>query len=115
MVCPALLPPWKPTTASARSPIRSVIFPLPSSPHWAPTMTIPGIAAPSVRTVGPCGGFAAISVGARARGARCGPRSRRPQDSALLEARPGVVHELGVLAVERERDLADGAVSVLGE
>src|SRR3981081_3700875 len=29
---------------SASSSRRSVIFPLPSSPHWAPTMTIDGIA-----------------------------------------------------------------------
>ncbi len=29
----------------ARSASRSVIFPLPSSPHWAPTMTTPGISA----------------------------------------------------------------------
>ena len=43
IVWPALLPPWKRTTASARSASRSVIFPLPSSPHWAPTITIPGI------------------------------------------------------------------------
>src|SRR5919112_1436869 len=42
MVWPALLPPWKRTTASACSASRSVIFPLPSSPHWAPTMTMPG-------------------------------------------------------------------------
>ncbi len=43
IVCPALLPPWKRTTASPCSASRSVILPLPSSPHWAPTMTIPGI------------------------------------------------------------------------
>src|SRR5438034_11513896 len=53
IVWPALLPPWKRTTASARSASRSTIFPLPSSPHWAPTMAIPGIAgesrAPSAR------------------------------------------------------------------
>src|ERR1700732_2656205 len=42
IVWPALLPPWKRTTASARSASRSVILPLPSSPHWAPTITIPG-------------------------------------------------------------------------
>src|SRR6476469_5123478 len=42
IVWPALLPPWKRTTASACSASRSVIFPLPSSPHWAPTMTMPG-------------------------------------------------------------------------
>src|SRR3954451_2538174 len=44
IVCPALLPPWKRITRSTCSASRSVIFPLPSSPHWAPTMTIPGIA-----------------------------------------------------------------------
>src|SRR3954452_9318510 len=44
MVWPALLPPWKRTIASARSASRSVTLPFPSSPHWAPTMTSPGIA-----------------------------------------------------------------------
>src|SRR3954447_26290033 len=43
MVCPALFPPWKRITAFARSASRSVIFPLPSSPHWAPTITVAGI------------------------------------------------------------------------
>src|SRR5881275_206049 len=44
IVWPALLPPWKRTTTSARSASRSVTFPFPSSPHWAPTTTRPGIA-----------------------------------------------------------------------
>src|SRR3954453_9985214 len=44
IVWPALLPPWKRTIASARSASRSVTLPLPSSPHWAPTITSPGIA-----------------------------------------------------------------------
>src|SRR5579883_2459664 len=35
-VWPALCPPWKRTTTSARSLSQSTIFPLPSSPHWAP-------------------------------------------------------------------------------
>src|SRR6185295_10734001 len=35
-VWPALWPPWKRTTTSARSESQSTIFPLPSSPHWAP-------------------------------------------------------------------------------
>ena len=43
MVWPALLPPWKRTTMSAFSARRSTTLPLPSSPHWAPTMTIPGM------------------------------------------------------------------------
>src|SRR4051794_5743154 len=45
MVWPALLPPWKRITSSARSASRSVTFPFPSSPHWAPTITIPGMLA----------------------------------------------------------------------
>src|ERR1700690_3274777 len=36
-VWPALWPPWKRTTTSARSDSQSTILPLPSSPHWAPT------------------------------------------------------------------------------
>src|SRR5229473_120105 len=36
-VWPALCPPWKRTTTSARSDSQSTILPLPSSPHWAPT------------------------------------------------------------------------------
>src|SRR6266513_4433178 len=36
-VWPALAPPWKRTTTSARSDSQSTILPLPSSPHWAPT------------------------------------------------------------------------------
>src|SRR6185369_6647233 len=40
-VCPALCPPWKRTTASARLASQSTILPLPSSPHWAPiTVTL---------------------------------------------------------------------------
>src|SRR5262245_51900841 len=35
-VWPALCPPWKRTTSSARSESQSTILPLPSSPHWAP-------------------------------------------------------------------------------
>src|SRR5665648_58666 len=42
IVWPALLPPWKRATTSAFSASRSVILPLPSSPHWAPTTTVPG-------------------------------------------------------------------------
>src|SRR5262245_11709965 len=44
-VCPALCPPWKRTTISARSDSQSTILPLPSSPHWAPittTFAMPG-------------------------------------------------------------------------
>src|SRR3954453_14970324 len=43
IVWPALLPPWKRMTRSAFSASRSVTLPLPSSPHWAPTMTKPAM------------------------------------------------------------------------
>src|SRR6201991_372867 len=92
IVWPALLPPWKRTTASACSASRSVIFPLPSSPHWAPTITMPGIRQGSVR-----------------RRARLAPRGSGP------EAIPGEVHELRVLLLERQRDVPEGAVAVLGD
>src|SRR4051812_45261288 len=36
-VWPALWPPWKRTTISARSDSQSTILPLPSSPHCEPT------------------------------------------------------------------------------
>src|SRR3954451_23220857 len=49
IVWPALLPPWYRITMSARSASRSVTFPFPSSPHWAPTTTKPGIDPLSVR------------------------------------------------------------------
>src|SRR6201996_4101052 len=35
-VWPALCPPWKRTTTSARLLSQSTSLPLPSSPHWAP-------------------------------------------------------------------------------
>src|SRR5205814_1905811 len=43
-VCPALLPPWVRTTTSACSVSTSMILPLPSSPHWAPTRIVLAIA-----------------------------------------------------------------------
>src|ERR1700735_3555273 len=62
IVCPALLPPWKRTTASPFSASRSVIFPFPSSPHWAPPTTIPGIASSVYAGVGRSGGVRAHVV-----------------------------------------------------
>src|SRR6266849_7945867 len=38
-VWPAFAPPWYRTTTSAHEVKRSTIFPFPSSPHWAPTIT----------------------------------------------------------------------------
>src|SRR4051794_33316780 len=57
IVWPALLPPWKRITRSARSAIRSVTLPLPSSPHWAPTITMPAIGFRSL------GGWLAVAGG----------------------------------------------------
>src|SRR5262252_8357384 len=63
-VWPALWPPWKRTTTSARSDSQSTILPLPSSPHCEPmtaTFAIPkillehlrGAAAPEMRAAEP--------------------------------------------------------------
>src|SRR6185369_13222167 len=48
-VWPALWPPWKRTTTSARSDSQSTIFPLPSSPHCEPTTTTLAMNYPSSR------------------------------------------------------------------
>src|SRR6185312_10304345 len=45
-VWPALWPPWKRTTTSARCDSQSTILPLPSSPHWAPITATFAISAP---------------------------------------------------------------------
>src|SRR6476661_3039353 len=78
-------------TTSARSAIRSVTFPLPSSPHWAPTTTSPGISFLLRLDL----------VGHRWRPAEV----------------PFLVHvgELRVTREEREHDVADGTVPVLGD
>src|SRR5207244_9743178 len=47
-VWPALAPPWYRTTRSARSARTSTIFPLPSSPHWAPTTTTQCVFGPNI-------------------------------------------------------------------
>ena len=45
IVWPALLPPWKRTIDVGAVGEQVDDFPLPSSPHWAPTMTRPGMTA----------------------------------------------------------------------
>src|ERR1041385_3037380 len=45
-VWPALWPPWKRTTTSARALSQSTILPLPSSPHWAPITATFAISVP---------------------------------------------------------------------
>src|SRR3954469_20020337 len=95
IVWPALLPPWKRTTTSACSARRSMTLPLPSSPHWAPTITVPGI---SFESVG----------GATQRRVAAGPGPAPP--SGALQAQ-----EARVLALEGERHVAQAAVAVLGD
>src|SRR5262245_23358745 len=53
-VWPALWPPWKRTTTSARSDSQSTILPLPSSPHCAPTTTTLAIVRSSLESQGSC-------------------------------------------------------------
>ena len=48
MVWPALLPPWKRTISPLCALSMSTIFPLPSSPHWAPIMTVFAIYPPAL-------------------------------------------------------------------
>src|SRR3954466_10040823 len=84
IVWPALWPPWKRTTTSARSARRSMTLPLPSSPHWAPTITVPGI---SLGSVG----------GARLRHV---PADRRRHRAGLLDQVIGLTPE--VRADDRE-------------
>src|SRR5512132_1434659 len=45
-VWPALLPPWKRTTTFTCGVMTSTTFPLPSSPHCAPTTTMLGMTVP---------------------------------------------------------------------
>src|SRR4051795_13709742 len=91
IVCPALLPPWKRMIASARSASRSTTLPFPSSPHWAPTMQIPGITSDSLggQRANPCSG--SNDVVARA------PRVDAPQRqhlAHLLQPRDGALVDL---------------------
>src|SRR5262249_27419319 len=64
MVCPALLPPWYRATTSLRSARRSTTFPLPSSPHWAPTTTVAANPAPPGVLTPSGGGVPELPVGA---------------------------------------------------
>src|SRR5919204_5538556 len=89
IVWPALLPPWKRTTMSACSARRSTTLPLPSSPHWTPTITMPGISVGVYEALGAlCG--AEVWGGAQ-------PRVRAEQRdhlAHLLEPRDGALGDL---------------------
>src|SRR5919202_6163017 len=90
-------------TTSARSASRSVTLPLPSSPHWAPTTTSPGT---SCRLLSVC--VRAAAGTSRVDAVRGGRRS-------VEVALPVHVGELRVTAQERQHDVADGTVAVLGD
>src|SRR5919201_2021800 len=67
-------------TTSAVSASRSVTLPFPSSPHWAPTSTNPGISSPSLGR----GGDPEVSTHYRDRGARDLPEPRHRSQADLL-------------------------------
>src|SRR3982750_2702038 len=101
IVWPALLPPWKRTTASACSASRSTTLPLPSSPHWAPTITMPGIGCECRGLLGPAG------VPRRLVRRAGVVAEQRDELAHLLQARDGaladLIHEiLALLDVRRE-------------
>src|SRR4051794_32464925 len=90
-------------TMSARSASRSTTLPFPSSPHWAPTMQIPGITSDSLggQRANPCSG--SNDVVARA------PRVDAPQRqhlAHLLQPRDGALVDLRgkLIALEVRRD-----------
>src|SRR3954451_15858991 len=96
-------------TTSARSAIRSVILPLPSSPHWAPTTTSPGISEGLV-------GVARWDVCVAVHGTwRERPAGARASDGARPRELSLAIHvgELRGARQEREHDLAHRSVAVL--
>src|SRR5215218_7569688 len=93
IVWPALLPPWKRMTMSDRSASRSVTFPFPSSPHWAPTITSPGMS-------GDYGRWASVERAEDAAGGvTVGARGRR----ALAEAAAGPLLPAAVIPEDRDQ------------
>src|SRR3954447_16051681 len=102
IVWPALLPPWKRTIVGARSARRSTTFPLPSPPHWAPTITTPGMPRRIV-TVCPGGGAAASVAGAGLEpvvGAEEGERVAADLDQAGDGAATDLLLELALALVD---------------
>src|SRR5919106_5556972 len=113
MVWPALFPPWKRITRSACSASRSTTFPFPSSPHWAPTITRPGMAKSSV---GPSPAYAPRARPARP--ALCAPRGHAkvpaPDGDRLVEdlAQPGDGARADLAAQPGDRVEIAGAAEV---
>src|SRR5213083_517701 len=90
IVWPALLPPWKRITMSARSARRSTTFPLPSSPHWTPTTAMPGTRRSLREPLGhelPVGGLGAVGAHQRDDLAHLlEPRDGPPTDRLVFSA-----------------------------
>src|SRR3954452_10966714 len=92
-------------TTSARSASRSVILPLPSSPHWAPTTTNPGMAlGPVERRAGALG-----PVDERPAQVRAHDRNRRahlaqPRDGARSDL-PAELLPVGEVGRDDDRAL----------
>src|SRR6187399_312813 len=100
-VWPALWPPWKRTTTSARLASQSTILPLPSSPHWAPTTVTLAKACCFLR----CAGNRARRRRWGARGqARVGPRRNLLARQRLPFGRPAAELVGERLPVGRERE-----------
>ena len=107
IVWPALLPPWKRTTASPCSASRSVILPLPSSPHWAPTITIPGMSwsslgdGPGPSAAGPRGS-PTPSRAARVSAASCAERVRARRRALRRSSSPNSGRPSPQISTSRE-------------
>src|SRR5687768_6889888 len=109
-VWPALLPPWNRMTRSASCARRSVIFPLPSSPHCAPTIAVTGTCSDAKGLRGPAE-EAAHQLDAELRKLDERARARRlprpPKGPVPLAVARGVIAErdagAGDLAVEQHR------------
>src|SRR3954451_13716314 len=111
-------------TTSARSAIRSVTLPLPSSPHWAPTTTSPGMSETLFRVVRRDVGIAVhwtwaerAAGGASSDRATSHGRARTTSGGARAGELSLAIHvgELRVARQEREDHLAHGPVAVLGD
>src|SRR3954452_24771319 len=101
IVWPALLPPWKRMTASARSASRSTTLHFPSSPHWAPTTTMPGISSSECRSGGSQIGNGPAQVGAEER-QRVAAHLHQPRDRPCAD----LLRQLVGRQVRRDDDRA---------
>src|SRR5688500_3644151 len=98
---PALLPPWTRTPIAAFAASRSVTWPLPSAPHWAPTITTPGM----TRGLGRLGWRPWLRAGLDPPvGAEQRQRVAADLDQARDRTRPDLLLELGLVEVGGDDD-----------